>query len=120
MRITAGGATRLANSGHLPPYLNGRPVEIEGSLPLGMCANCDPSVLEFRLVPGDRLVLVSDGVAEATDEKGNLFGFERVLELVSTQPSARQIAEAAQGFGQADDISVISVARVGVVEPALA
>ena len=120
MRITAGGATRLANSGHLPPYLNGSPVEIEGSLPLGMCANCDPSVLEFRLVPGDRLVLVSDGVAEATDEKGNLFGFERVLELVSTQPSARQIAEAAQGFGQADDISVISVARVGVVEPALA
>jgi hypothetical protein len=120
MRIAADGATKLANSGHLPPYLNASPVEIEGSLPLGMCEICDPSVLEFRLAPGDRLVLVSDGVAEATDEKGNLFGFERVLELVSTQPSAREIAEAAQGFGQADDISVISVARVAVVEPALA
>jgi serine phosphatase RsbU (regulator of sigma subunit) len=77
-------------------------------------------VLEFRLAPGDRLVLVSEGVAEAMDEKGNLFGFERVMELVSAEPSARQIAEAAQGFGQSDDISVISVARVGVVEPALA
>jgi Stage II sporulation protein E (SpoIIE) len=120
MRIAADGATKLANSGHLPPYLNGSPVEIEGSLPLGMFASCEPSVLEFRLAPGDRLVLVSDGVAEAMDEKGNLFGFERVMELVSAEPSARQIAEAAQGFGQSDDISVISVARVGVVEPALA
>lgn len=120
MRIAADGATKLANSGHLPPYLNGSPVEIEGSLPLGMSKYCDPSVLEFRLAPGDRIVLVSDGVAEATDEKGNLFGFERVLELVSKRPSAREIAEAAQGFGQADDISVISVARVGVSEPAMA
>jgi len=57
---------------------------------------------------------------EATDEQGNLFGFDRVLELVRTQPSVRQIAEVAQAFGQDDDISVISVARVPVVEPALA
>lgn len=119
LRIAADGATKLANSGHLPPYLNGNPVEIDGSLPLGMTNLCDPSVVDFQLTPGDRLVLVSDGVAEATDEKGNLFGFERVLELVSTQPSAQQIAEAAQGFGQADDISVISVARVAVPEPVL-
>jgi hypothetical protein len=36
LRIAADGEATLANAGHLPPYLNGQPVEIEGSLPLGM------------------------------------------------------------------------------------
>jgi hypothetical protein len=59
-------------------------------------------------------------VVEATDEQGNLFGFDRVLELVRTQSSAAEIAETAQAFGQDDDISVISVARIPVAEPTLA
>jgi serine phosphatase RsbU (regulator of sigma subunit) len=91
-----------------------------GSLPLGLIEDLDCSAVKFQLSPGDKLMLVSDGVVEATDEQGNLFGFDRVLELVRTQPSVRQIAEVAQAFGQDDDISVISVARVPVVEPALA
>ena len=72
------------------------------------------------MAESDRLVLLSDGVAEATNVKGELFGFERVLELVRWRPSATQIAEAAQAFGQEDDISVISVTRVPVAAPAIA
>lgn len=83
----------LANAGHLPPYLNGEPMKIEGSLPLGMVENHDCSVFEFRLSPSDRLLLVSDGVPEATNDQGKLFGFDRVLELVRTQSSAAGIAE---------------------------
>jgi serine phosphatase RsbU (regulator of sigma subunit) len=120
LRIDQDGFAALANAGHLPPYLNGEPVEIEGSLPLGMIENLDCSVLEFRLSPSDRLLLVSDGVPEAADEQGRLFGFDRLLELIRTQPSAASIAQAAQAFGQEDDISVISVTRVPVAEPALA
>jgi serine phosphatase RsbU (regulator of sigma subunit) len=120
LRIDQDGCATLANAGHLPPYLNGEPVEIEGSLPLGMIENLDCSVLEFRLSPSDRLLLVSDGVPEATDSQGKLFGFDRLLELIRDQPSAASIAETAQAFGQEDDISVISVTRAPVAAPVLA
>ncbi|UWZ82253.1 PP2C family protein-serine/threonine phosphatase [Occallatibacter riparius] len=116
LRIRRDGAVVLANAGHLPPYLNGVPVEIEGSLPLGLVENLESSMLKFQLSPSDRLLLVSDGVPEATDLQGKLFGFDRVLELVRTQPTAEKIADAAQTFGQEDDISVISVTRVTVAE----
>jgi serine phosphatase RsbU (regulator of sigma subunit) len=62
---------------------------------------------------------MSDGIAEATDANGKLFGFERVNELLRTAKSAADIAGAAQTFGQEDDISVISVTRTAVLEPAL-
>ncbi|MDE2464425.1 MAG: serine/threonine-protein phosphatase, partial [Alphaproteobacteria bacterium] len=120
LRIERSGSATLANAGHLPPYLNGKPMEIDGSLPLGMIEQFESSVHRFQLAEKDRLLLLSDGVAEATDEQGKLFGFERVLELVRTQPSATQIAEAAQAFGQEDDISVIAVTRIAAPEPALA
>ncbi len=70
--------------------------------------------------PSDRLLVLSDGVPEATNDQGKLFGFDRVLELIRTNPSAAEIADAAQAFGQEDDISVIAVTRIGVTEPALA
>ena len=120
LHVERNGSATLANAGHLPPYLNGKPMEIDGSLPLGMIEQFESSVHRFQLAEKDRLLLLSDGVAEATDEQGKLFGFERVLELVRTQPSATQIAEAAQAFGQEDDISVIAVTRIAVPEPALA
>ena len=73
--------------------------------------------MQFQLKPNDRLMLLSDGVAEATDVNGELFGFERVHELLRTARSAAGIAGAAQAFGQEDDISVISVTRA-LPEPA--
>jgi serine phosphatase RsbU (regulator of sigma subunit) len=118
LSIACDGAATLANAGHPPPYLNGQPMEIEGSLPLGILENLDCSVLKFHMSPGDRILLLSDGIAEATNGRGKLFGFDQVLELVRADPSAQQIAEAAQSFGHEDDISVISVTRVA--EPVLA
>jgi serine phosphatase RsbU (regulator of sigma subunit) len=111
LRIAANGVAILANAGHPPPYLNGQAIEIEGSLPLGMIEDATFSVLQFRFTEGDHLLLMSDGIAEATDLNGNLFGFERVLDLVRNSPSAAAIATVAQNFGQEDDISVISIIR---------
>jgi serine phosphatase RsbU (regulator of sigma subunit) len=68
--------------------------------------------------PGDRLLLLSDGVPEATDPDDQLFGFDRVLELLRARPTAASIAETAQAFGQDDDISVIAVTRMAA-QPAL-
>ena len=118
MRIARDGAVRLANAGHMPPYVNGKPVEIEGSLPLGVIAEAEFSVTEFQLRENDRLVLASDGIAEAMDERGHLFGFARVQELLEARMSAAEVATAAQSFGQKDDISVIAVTRTAVLIPA--
>jgi serine phosphatase RsbU (regulator of sigma subunit) len=115
LRIDADGRVTLANAGHMPPYLNGRPLAVEGTLPLGMKEGTDISVMRFDLKERDRLVLLSDGVAEATDADGHLFGFERVEELLRTAGSAAEVAGVAQRFGQADDISVISVTRTATV-----
>jgi hypothetical protein len=71
----------------------------------------------FQLKPEDKLMLMSDGIAEATDANGRLFGFERVHELLRTAATAAEIARAAQAFGQEDDISVIAVTRTMVLEP---
>jgi serine phosphatase RsbU (regulator of sigma subunit) len=120
LRITQDGAATLANAGHVPPYLNGKELEMEGALPLGMMEGAESSLMYFQLKERDKLVLLSDGIVEATDANGNLFGFERVHELMQTAQSAAQIAESAQEFGQEDDISVIIVTRAAVLEPALA
>ena len=114
LRIDRDGTATLANAGHLPPYLNGRPVEIEGSLPLGILDDLDFPVMRFQVAEQDRLLPISDGVLEAMDANGELFGFDRVLELVASGPPAASVADAAQAFGQDDDISVIAVTRLAV------
>ncbi len=86
-------------------------------MPLGLTESPDFSILRFQLKPADRLMLLSDGIAEATDASGNLFGFERIQALLAQTTSATEIADAAQAFGQEDDISVISVTRAAVLEP---
>jgi len=111
LRIEADGCATLANAGHMAPYLNGDPLPMEGALPLGMIEDAESSVMHFQLRQGDKLMLLSDGIAEATDANGHLFGFERVYELLRRAKSATEIANAAQAFGQEDDISVISVTR---------
>jgi Stage II sporulation protein E (SpoIIE) len=116
LHIDADGAATLANAGHLPPYLNGEPLAMEGALPLGMIEGAVPSVMQFQLDQNDRLMLMSDGIAEATDANGKLFGFERIHELLRRDRSAVEIADAAQAFGQEDDISVIAITRAATLE----
>jgi cytochrome c oxidase subunit IV len=115
LRISKDGAVTLANAGHIAPYLNGETLPMEGALPLGMIESAESSVMHFRLKDGDRLMLMSDGVAEATDHHRQLFGFERVHQLLRTAKSAAEVASAAQTFGQEDDISVISITRTAVL-----
>ena len=60
----------------------------------------------MALETGDRLAFLSDGVVEARNPAGELFGFERTAAL-STE-TAENIAAAAQRFGQEDDITVLT------------
>jgi serine phosphatase RsbU (regulator of sigma subunit) len=111
LRIQTNGKVTLANAGHLAPYLNDREVPMDGALPLGMIPGADFPVSTFQLQQGDTLTLISDGILEAQDKTGQLFGFDRIRDLLHTTLSATALASAAQAFGQNDDISVVSVTR---------
>ncbi|CAN5507587.1 hypothetical protein BH10ACI4_BH10ACI4_10720 [soil metagenome] len=111
MRIDPSGEVVLANAGQLPPYLNGKEITIEGTLPLGMITDADFSIASFRLAPADTLIVMSDGIAEAQDATGALFGFDRIDALLERQATPSEIAQAAQAFGQEDDILVLQIRR---------
>ncbi len=108
-RISADGAVAMANAGHLAPYLDGKEVEVPGALPLGVKSGARYETIRFQLPRGSRLTFYSDGIVEAQNAEGELFGFERGSSL-STQPVAAIVAAARQ-FGQQDDITAISISR---------
>lgn len=108
IRISLSGEYILSNAGHIAPYLSGREIETPSALPLGLMLDQTYDVTPGRLNSGERLVLLSDGVPEARSQTGELYGFERLSSL--TRMSAQEIAEAAQLFGQEDDITVLTLA----------
>jgi serine phosphatase RsbU (regulator of sigma subunit) len=102
----------VANAGHLAPYLGGREMALDGGLPLGIAAEAAYCETEVQLEPGDSLTFLSDGVVEARNRQGDLFGFERTRDISGN--AVEDIAEAAQAFGQEDDITVLRLEFVGV------
>lgn len=107
--VAAGGAVVFANAGHLSPYRGGEEVPVDSGLPLGITDAAAYAETAIQMREGDMLTLISDGVLEARNPAGELFGFERTSAL-STQ-TADQIAKAAAQFGQEDDITVLTVTR---------
>jgi serine phosphatase RsbU (regulator of sigma subunit) len=106
-QLTPAGTLTVANAGHLAPYRNGEEVKIDSGLPLGIAPDAVYAEATFQLTPGDSLTFLSDGVVEARNQTGELFGFDRTAAL-ATQ-SAKSIAAAAQAFGQDDDITVLTL-----------
>jgi len=111
MRIDRDGAVVLANAGQLPPYRNERRSRWKALFPLApsVMRNTRPSA--SNLEGGDTLILMSDGVVEAQNEKGVLFGFDRISSLLRTSTDPKDLADAAQQFGQEDDILVLKLER---------
>jgi hypothetical protein len=106
-RLSPTGELQVANAGHLPPYQNGKEISIETNLPLGIMPDLVYLESRVQMGAGDTLTLLSDGVVEARDRAGELFGFERT-QAISSRP-AGEIAAAAQQFGQEDDITVLTI-----------
>ena len=103
------GVIDIANAGHLSPYVDGRELELPGALPLGILGRSSYEVRRVLLGAGSRITFYSDGVVEAQNAKGELFGFDR-SQQIATQP-ATEIAAAAKRFGQSDDITVVAITR---------
>lgn len=110
LHIAADGKTTIANAGHLAPYLNGKELTVNANLPLGLSEFVKFDQTSIMLKPRDRLVMITDGVIEAKNTKNELFGFNRARSI--SHLSASFILKAAEIFGQEDDITVLSIARL--------
>ncbi|MBI2502092.1 MAG: SpoIIE family protein phosphatase [Candidatus Latescibacteria bacterium] len=94
-------------------------LQTEGAYPLGASAEAVHPVLEVKLEPGDRVVFCSDGIAEAENAQREMFGFERVAEVVrqgcgeglSAEALVERVMAAVRAFAgevsQKDDQTVV-------------
>ncbi|MEI9969535.1 MAG: PP2C family protein-serine/threonine phosphatase [Terracidiphilus sp.] len=110
-RLDPSGRVTVANAGHLAPWLNGDEIAFTGSLPLSVVASATPEQAVLEMRSGDRLTLLTDGVVEARDAQGVLFGFDRTQTSLRQDASPLALAEAAIHHGQDDDLTVISILR---------
>jgi hypothetical protein len=105
-RFSPVGEVIVANAGHLAPYVDGQEAAVDSGLPLGLVPETEYAETALS---GCAFTFVTDGVVEAANTQGELFGFDRTREI-SGQPAA-EIAEAARAWGQNDDITVVTVRR---------
>jgi len=117
LRVDPDGTLTMANAGHIAPYLAGQELTLKNSLPLGISADTIYLESTFQILAGQQLTLLTDGVVEARNSSGVLFGFEATAAI--SAESAHQIAKIAELFGQEDDITVLSVTRAIDLNPAL-
>jgi len=113
VRLEEQGNLTLSNAGHLPPYRNGIEIDLPGSLPLGLEPNTVYEQSGFSMAPGDGLVLLTDGIAEAQNPQRVLLGFTTVESMLREGATAHTVADRAQQYGQNDDITAIRIVREG-------
>ena len=118
----------LANAGQTSPVLcpadGGLPVLIENEgdrFPLGIVADCSYEEIRVPLNRGDVVVLYTDGVVEAVNAAGEMYGFDRFLETVGSvrglsadallETLLEDVSRFAGGVEQHDDITVV-VAKI--------
>jgi len=112
LRAEVDGRLTVANAGHIPPYVDGQELALEHGLPLGLNPESAYGESILQLAPIAQITLVTDGVVEARDASGELFGFDRTRQI--SRQSAKEMADIAVRFGQEDDITVLAVSLLPV------
>jgi serine phosphatase RsbU (regulator of sigma subunit)/CHASE1-domain containing sensor protein/anti-sigma regulatory factor (Ser/Thr protein kinase) len=119
------GRLVYANAGHDPPYSQrgGDEQELRArGMPLGLMPDMPYEEKEAVLAAGDDLLLYSDGLVEAHDTKGDMFGFPRLRRLIMAQSTGSGeelidvlLAELTSFTGadaeQEDDITLVTLER---------
>jgi serine phosphatase RsbU (regulator of sigma subunit) len=120
VRLGKGGELEYVNCGHVPPLLvSGTQVERpeHGNLPVGLLADATYESDRRQLKPGDRFIMVTDGVTEAENARGDFFDNER-LEAVAARPGTLEdiftaVAQFCAGTPLGDDCTVVELRYTG-------
>jgi serine phosphatase RsbU (regulator of sigma subunit) len=114
-RLRRDGELEYVNCGHVPPLFvcGGEVVRpSHGNLPVGLLPDAVYESDRYSLHPGDRLILVTDGVTEAENAQGEFFDNER-LELAARKGTMKDIFDAVSQFCAgtplSDDCTVVEM-----------
>ena len=115
------GSLRYANAGHDLPYLhrNGATEELRArGMPLGLMPGMEYEEKETIIEAGEAALFYSDGLVEAHDAKGEIFGFPRLRALVAEHGKERSLVDSlleelysftGEGWEQEDDITLLTL-----------
>jgi serine phosphatase RsbU (regulator of sigma subunit)/ketosteroid isomerase-like protein len=118
------GTFTYANAGHDLPYLrrNGDAEELRArGMPLGLMPGMGYEQKEIVLEEGDAALFYSDGLVEAHDTKGEMFGFPRLQALLSEHGVQRSLGDflleelysfTGDSWEQEDDITLLTLRRI--------
>ncbi|MBZ5704687.1 MAG: SpoIIE family protein phosphatase [Acidobacteriia bacterium] len=119
-RIRPDGELEYVNCGHVPPlvvsnHTVNRPTH--GNLPVGLLKDATYESDRVHLKPGDRLVLVTDGVTEAENARGDFFEDSRLETVAAKSESLDDIFAAIASFcggtPLSDDCTVVELLYTG-------
>ena len=118
------GSLTYANAGHDLPYLHrgdGESEELRArGMPLGLMPGMGYEEKQTILQAGEAALLYSDGLVEAHDPEGEMFGFPRLRALVAEHFKGRVLGEylleelysfVGEGWEQEDDITLLTLRR---------
>jgi serine phosphatase RsbU (regulator of sigma subunit) len=114
-----------ANAGHDLPYLRRSDGDVEElrarGMPLGLMQGMGYEEGEIYLAEGNRVLFYSDGLVEAHNPKGEMFGFPRLQELVAEHGAEERslgnflleelYSFVGEGWEQEDDITLLTLRR---------
>jgi serine phosphatase RsbU (regulator of sigma subunit) len=118
------GNLTYANAGHDLPYVRRRSGDAEElrarGMPLGLMPGMSYEENEIVLDGGEGVFFYSDGLVEAHDPKGEMFGFPRLRALVAEHGEERSLEDSlleelysfvGEGWEQEDDITLLTLRR---------
>jgi serine phosphatase RsbU (regulator of sigma subunit) len=120
----ASGHLSYANAGHDLPYLHRRSGQTEElmarGMPLGLMQGMGYEEKETILEAGEAALFYSDGLVEAHDPKGKMFGFPRLRALIAEHGEERALGDlllkqlysfVGESWEQEDDITLLTIER---------
>jgi serine phosphatase RsbU (regulator of sigma subunit)/anti-sigma regulatory factor (Ser/Thr protein kinase) len=119
----ASGLLRYANAGHDLPYLRqgGHVSQLRATgMPLGLMPGMGYEEKETTLSHGDSILFYSDGIVEAHDQKRDMFGFPRLVSLLSQKVESTGLIDfllrelrafTGPDWEQEDDVTMVTLQR---------
>ena len=117
----------IINAGHMAPLWKANtknilePGDEQAGVPIGVIDDYEYEISHIEIQPGEQLLLYTDGINEAPDKEGNMFGIARIQELMMAAGSdvkhignqvVQDLKQFVLGTEQADDMCLVVIGRV--------